>query len=71
MFYNWYLLFWVYAVMAVVIIVLVVKYLSLSDEFNIQKDLKDTYFQKYLEYKEKYQDDEKILDNIKDSLPFN
>ena len=70
MFYNWYVLFGVYLVMAVVIIVLVVKYLSLSDELDISNDLKNTYMKKYLEYKDKYEEDEKILDNIKNSLPF-
>lgn len=70
MLYNWYVLFGVYVVMAVVIIVLVVKYLSLSDEYDITKDLKDTYLKKYIEFKDKYEEDEKILENIKTSLPF-
>ena len=56
--------------MAIVIVVLVVKCLSLSDELERKENLSDLYFKMYSEIKDKYDEDEKIIDNIKNSLPF-
>ena len=44
--------------------------IHLLDDLKTKENMADLYFKMYSEMKEKYQEDEKIIDNIKNSLPF-
>ena len=72
-----YSLFGLYLVMAVAIVCLAIKCLSLSDErdmykdyFELQKSNNLIQKQELELYKNKYEKDEEIIENIKNILPF-
>ena len=44
--------------------------IRLLDDVKHYENMSDLYFKMYFEIKKKYEEDEKILDNIKSSLPF-
>ena len=72
-----YWLFILYVIMAVVIIILSCVLVDRKQQINDLQDLNDVYVERINVlvqeknlYKEKYQKDEQIIENIKEILPF-
>lgn len=63
--------FWiVYILFSVVIVWLVIKCLSLSDELENERNMCDLNYKMFVEMRDKYEKDEEIINMIKEILPF-
>ena len=60
----------IYVIMAVVIVILVINLLKLSDKVDTLKKNEEYWFKEYLREKQENEENKKIIETIKDNLPF-
>ena len=60
----------VYVIMAVVIVIQVINLLKFSDRLDNLKKNEEYWFREYLREKQENEENKKVIENIKENLPF-